>query len=198
MNQNSIEKIITSISNLISLSTAEKEILRANLLVKRIKANEVIHSEGNICDFEAFIDKGILRTYYVIDGNERIINFYQENEWISDFKSFTRQEPSKISIQALEDCELVFFKSSQMQLFSKQISNWDTLGKVFFEKLFIENFNHIESLLINSPEEKYALLLKNRSDLLNRIPQYYIAQYLGVQPESLSRIRKRIASKSLS
>ena len=198
MNQNSIENIIASISKLISLTNREKEILRANLSVKKIKVDEVIHSEGNICDFEAFIDKGILRTYYIIDGNERIINFYRENQWVSDFKSFTLQEPSKISIQALEDCELVFFKTAQMKLFSKQISSWDTLGKAFFEKLFIENFNHIESLLINSPEERYTLLLKRRPDLLNRVPQYYIAQYLGVQPESLSRIRKRMVSKSLS
>lgn len=198
MNSNSIEKIIATISKLIPLSTEEEEVLRRNIRIKKVKANEVIHSVGNICDFEAFIEKGVFRSYYLIDGKERIINFYKENQWLSDFKSFTLQEPSKISIQALEDSEVAFFKNSQMKLFTTQISNWDKLGKVFFEKLFIENFNHIESLLVTSPEERYELLLKRRPDLIHRIPQYFIAQYIGVQPESLSRIRKRIATKSLS
>ncbi|MBL4707370.1 MAG: Crp/Fnr family transcriptional regulator [Flavobacteriales bacterium] len=198
MKRTNIEIIITSISKLIPLSIREEEVLRNNLTAKKIKANEIIHSEGNICDFEAFIKKGILRTYYTIDGNERILNFFEENQWISDFKSFTLQEPSKITIQAIEDCELVLIKNSQMKLLSQQISNWDLLGKLFFKKLFIQNFNHLESLLISSPEERYADLLKNRTALINRIPQYFIAQYIGVQPESLSRIRKRIVAKVTS
>jgi CRP-like cAMP-binding protein len=198
MNSNSVEKIIATISRLIPLSPEEKEVLKCNIGIKKVKANEVIHSEGNICDFEAFIEKGVFRTYYLIDGKDKIINFYQENQWLSDFKSFTLQVPSKIYIQALEDSEIAFFKSTQVKLLAARISNWDKLGKVFFEKLFIDNFNHIESLLISSPEERYTHLLKNRPNLMNRIPQYFIAQYVGVQPESLSRIRKRIANKNLS
>lgn len=196
MNQDSIEKIITTISKFIFLTNEEADLIRNNLVILKVKANEIIHSEGTICNFEAFIETGLLRTYYVINGNERIIHFFKENEWISDFKSFILQEPSKITIQAIEDCELVLIRKTHIHLFSKNISNWDTLGKLFFKKLFIQNFNHIESLLTNTPEERYIYLLENNSDLINRIPQYLIAQYIGVQPESLSRIRKRI-SKSL-
>lgn len=195
MKPNILEQIITSISKYISLSVQEKEVLRSSFTIKEIKANEIILSEGNICDFEAFIAKGILRTYYVIDGNERIINFFEEYQWISDFKSFTLQEVSKINIQAIEDCKLVLLKHTQVEQLSQQISQWDALGKLFFENLFIENFNQIESLLIASPEERYANLLRSRPGLINRIPQYLIAQYIGVQPESLSRIRKRMAAK---
>lgn len=195
---NSIEKIISSISKLIPLSSKEIGILKNNLVQKTVKANQILLSKESVCDFEAFIEKGILRSYYTIDGNERILNFFVENQWISDFKSFTLQKPTKITIQAIEDSELIVFNYSQMKLLSHEISGWDKLGKIFFQKLFVQTFNHLESLLINSPEERYADLLKSRPDLINRIPQYYIAQYVGVQPESLSRIRKRVTIKDLS
>lgn len=183
---------------MVPISDSESAVLRNNLIVKQVQANEIIHKEGSICDFEAYIAKGILRSYYLVDGNERIVHFHEENDWISDFKSLTLERPSKITIQAIEACELVLIKKPQMKIFSDQIKEWDSLGKSFFEYLFINSFNHLESLLIHTPRERYVYLLKNKPELIKRVPQYLVAQYIGVQPESLSRIRKRIADSSLS
>lgn len=191
--------LLHQITKIISITGKEIDVLKSKFKKKTLKVSEVLHSKGTVCNFEAFVQKGMLRSYYTVEnGTERIIQFFEEGQWVGDFDSFLSSSPSKFTIQALENCELIIFSKETINLLSNQISNWSILREFFYKKIFIQKDKHTESLLTSTPEQWYTNLLKNRPQLLNRVPQYFIAQYIGIQPESLSRIRKRIAKNNFS
>lgn len=150
------ENIFKQISKAICLTEKDIHLLRSKLHPKLIKASEIIHSQGSVCNFEAYIQKGILRSFYTINGNERIIQFFEEGQWVGDFKSFVSRKPSKITIQAIEDCELYVLSKDGVNILSDQILNWDKIGEIFYKNLFIQKDRDTESLLTSTPEERYS------------------------------------------
>jgi len=174
----------------------EIDFFLSKLREKHLEAMELLHHEGSVCQFEAFVEKGILRSFYQKDEEERINQFFFEGQWVSDYQSFIEQKPSKVSIQALEDCKLWIISKSDVDILSKELPDWDSLGMKFFKKLFLKKEKRNASLLLASAKERYLAIVKETPELIDRIPQYYIAQYIGIAPESLSRIRKELAHKN--
>ncbi|WP_109097739.1 Crp/Fnr family transcriptional regulator [Aquimarina sp. AU58] len=162
-----------------------------------LKSNEILLPQGKVCDFEAFLVKGLLRSYYTIEGNERIIQFFKEGDCVGDFKSYLSQKPSKLTIQAIEDCEFFMCFKKDLDDLTYKIPSWNSYRKRFYENLFMIMENITESILTTSPEKRYTTLLNQTPELINRIPQYYIAQYVGIKPESLSRLKRRIIRKKI-
>lgn len=165
------------------------------LKTKRYKAKEYFLSESKICQEIGFVNKGCFRTYYLIDGKEINTHFVFEHEYVTDYDSFLQSKPSRYFIQALEEAEIVTFNLPALQNAYTQSQNWERFGRMIAEESFKVTTQRVESFLFLDGEQRYLDLLKNRPHILDRIPLYHIASYLGLERESLSRLRKKIAYK---
>lgn len=190
------EQIKSFYSNFIPLSDEEWNLLKPNLRIKYLSKGEKLQVEGDVCNDVTFCNKGLLKSYHLKDGKEYVEAFFSQNEYMSDYCSFLLRQPSKLYIEALEDCELVLLDYDAVQLLYSRVDNFQKFGRLMAEFLFTQISLRNNSLLFETPEERYLKFSKNRPDLLQRAPQYMIASYLGVTPEALSRIRKRLFSSN--
>jgi len=160
---------------------------------KTYKKGKVILENGNTENELRFLDKGIIREYYSINDKEKNINFYTDPIFITDFSSFTNFITKKKYQEALTDVDLRVLSKEKFLEFTNQYN----CGKLFLETIFQrivvnkenEEFNHF----VNTAEGLYLDIMKTKPNWLQHIPQYHIASYLGITPETLSRIRKRIS-----
>lgn len=163
---------------------------------KRVKKKEHLLRAGELCNAVAYVNKGCLRRY-TIDNHmkETILNFALEDYWVGDLESLIFQKPTIYYIQALEECELLLLSRKNFLRVNEELPKF----KIFHDKKVQRNHYYtLKRLSITksaTPEEKYLLLMKERPQLFQRIPLHYIASYLGIEPESLSRLRKRMVIK---
>jgi CRP-like cAMP-binding protein len=173
----------------------EWEILSQGLQLQKLKKKACLVESGKVCKKVGFVLSGALRNYHVKDGQEITGYFCIENDWVSAYKSFLTQKPSIITIDALEETELITFTHEQLQIWLKTPElayKMERFGRLIAEYLICCYEDRVASFILQTPEERYLDLLKNGENILQRIPQHYIANYLGITPVSLSRIRKRI------
>jgi CRP/FNR family transcriptional regulator, anaerobic regulatory protein len=188
------KQIINSIKSFVSLNKEEEEAFATILHVVYLKKKDYLFSQGQLCDRISFLNKGCLRLFYNIDGIENTIQFFFDGSWYTDYGSFLTGKPGTEITQALEDCEVVQFKKDAIYQLYSVYPVFERVGRVMAENAFL-SLSSLNKMLTNEePEERYLNLLKQRPELIQKIPQHYIASYLGIQPESLSRIRKRILS----
>lgn len=159
---------------------------------KTLKKKEVLLSEGTICRYIWFINKGLIRDYFYRDGIEVTAGFFKEGDFICNYESFIGQKPSKGYIDALEDCELLGIGYDSLQYLYSVSKIWERAGRLIAEQLFLVSEQKKDGLLANSPDLQYLSLVREQPAIIQRVPQYYIASYLGISPEHLSRIRKKI------
>ena len=135
-----------------------------------------------------------MRLFYNVEGEENTIQFFFGDSWYTDYASFLTGQPTIENMQALEPCEVVQFKKDDLYKLFNQFPVFEKVGRVMAENAFL-SLSQLNQMLTNEePQQRYLNLMKQRPDVVERIPQHYIASYLGVKPESLSRIRKRISS----
>jgi CRP-like cAMP-binding protein len=164
-----------------------------DLLTRRfLKKGEFLSQAGEISNYVSFINRGSLRVYMEISEQEISKHFFFDHEYASDYASFLTRTPGLLNIRALEDTELMELSYENVQMLYERYPVWQKYGRLIAEKLYIQVANRTQELLLKSPEEMYIRLIETQSPIIARIPQHYIASYLGIQPESLSRIRKRI------
>ena len=187
-----LEKIRENLLKYVAFSDEELTHLIAKIDSTTIKKNEFFLMEGETCRHVAFINKGFVRLYYVKDGKEYNSGFFQPGAWISEYASFLHKKPSLFFIQALEESELFLLSYDTMQKLYEEGKAFERLGRLIAENLFLAYFKRNISLLLDSPEERYQAFLQENEALVALIPLYQIASFIGVEPESLSRIRKRI------
>jgi CRP-like cAMP-binding protein len=145
----------------------------------------------------AFIKKGLVRYFVYKKEEESTLEFTKEGEFIAEYQSFINKQKSIQSIQAIENCELLVITYENLQKLFNETTCGNLLGRVVVEHRFNIMINQLLSLYMHSSEERYNYFVKNYSDLVQRVPQYLIASYVGVKPQSLSRIRRRIAKGDL-
>ena len=145
-----------------------------------------------MCTKLGFLCKGLVRYYVFRNDEEATLEFTKEGEFVADYGSFIAKEPSIQNIQALEDCEFLVIDYDKLQELYKISKNANLLGRIIIEHRFIIMVNQLLTVHRYNPEDRYRYFLKHYKDLTQRIPQYLIASYVGVKPQSLSRIRKRI------
>jgi CRP/FNR family transcriptional regulator, anaerobic regulatory protein len=188
-------QIIQSIKSIVSLNKEEEAAFTNILQVKQFKKKEFLLQEGQICNKISFINNGCMRVFYNVDGIENTIQFFFGDSWYTDYSSFLTGQPTVENMQALEPCEVVQFSKADIYKLYDSYPVFDRVGRVMAENAF-RSISLLNKMLTNeSPEERYLNLLKQRPELVEHIPQHYIASYLGLQPPSLSRIRKRIFQK---
>lgn len=190
-----MEKILFDyISRYITLTEEEKQVILELGLFKSYKKDTVLLKEGQCSDENYFVMKGCIRCYYVIDGEEKTTAFYTEAEPLVPLSTINRQ-PSEHYIACVEDSMLLVSTPAIEKLSFEKFPRFESLCRIVSEERAGSNQASFDTFKVSSPEERYLHLLDTRPDLLQRVPQYQLASYLGITPQSLSRLRKRIVTK---
>lgn len=164
---------------------------------KKLAKNELLLREGEVCNQTFFVDKGLLRMYSIDrNGKEHIIQFAPENWLISDRSSLYFNEKSKYYIEAVEESEVLLLKNDFFTIINQTFPNTAENNDLLLQKHIRNLQNRVNSLLAETAEERYMDFIKMYPDILLRVPQWMVASYLGITPESLSRVRKELARKN--
>ena len=179
----------------IKLTEEEKQLSRSFFIPKKLRKKQYLLQEGDVCKYVAFVEKGLLRSYIVNDkGNEHIIQFAFEGWWIADQFSFLTGEPSEYNIGAMEDCELLLLTRQAEEQMLEKIPKLERFFRLLLQNNLIATQKRLASSLSQTAEERYNELIKACPETLpHRIPQHMMASFLGITPETLSRIRKQIS-----
>jgi CRP-like cAMP-binding protein len=189
--------LVRALSQIIDLSADEKEVTRSLFREEKFEKGELFLRDGAVCDRLGFVCKGIFRYYIDQDGEDKTYNFAGEGDFICNYESLIKQLPSLKNIQAIEPSEVFVISKKDLDRFYAEVREGNRFGRVNIENVYAETICQLISHYTELPCDRYLKFLKNHSALRQRIPQYYIASYIGVKPQSLSRIRKRLASKIL-
>lgn len=189
------ELFFRKLNEKITLSAEEQAIIRGYLTPKKIRKKQYLLQEGDVCKAIAFVEKGALREYTIDEkGTEHIFQFALEGWVISDLYSFMTGEPATYNIDALEDSELVLISKSAQDEILKRVPKYETYSRMQLTGAYLAMQKRVTSLISLSVEERYMYFTKLYPDIVQRVPQHMIASYMGLTPETLSRIRKKIAS----
>lgn len=189
-------EVIKFLSRYITLSEDEAQIIIELSLIRSYKKGTVLLREGEVANHCYLVLKGCVRSYYIIDGEEKITEFYTENQPVTPV-SYTMQTPSEYYLSCIEDCMLTLGTPQGTEELLKKFPKIESISRIISSELLANNqvsFDHFRTL---SPEQRYSTLLTQRPNLCSRVPQYMLASYLGIQPESLSRIRKRMKDNKM-
>jgi CRP-like cAMP-binding protein len=188
------EILFSKVEEKITLSNAEKEICKSLFIPKKLRKRQYILQQDDVCKNLIFVEKGLLRSYSLDEkGNEHILQFAPEGWWISDAYSFLTSENSKYNIDAIEDSELLLITNTAIDQLYEHVPKFERYFRILTQNNMIAMQKRVTSELSSSAEEKYINLIAAYPNIVARVPQHMIASYLGLTPESLSRIRKRIA-----
>lgn len=184
--------IINYISKYIPLTSEEIESINEQNLIRYYKKNEVLLAEGEHAKECYFVLSGCVRAYYLIDGEERNTEFYIENQSITPV-SYQTKKPSEYYLSCLEDCILALGNDERNQKLIEKIPKLMHMIMQMSSEILAQKAIEFDEFKTYSPEQRYLKLLEKRPDLVNRVPLYHLASYLGITQVSLSRIRKRIS-----
>ncbi|RAV99634.1 Crp/Fnr family transcriptional regulator [Pseudochryseolinea flava] len=166
---------------------------------RRLTKGEHFIEAGEVCKQLAFVNSGMLRTYFVDDNAEEVTYcFCTENHFETSFKSFIQQKPSTLSIQSLEDTNLLVINFQDLQQLYWKSKTWERIGRVFSEKEYLKMEEHASNVKNETASAKYLRLMTDHPQIIQKAPLNYIASYLGITPRHLSRLRGELNSGHLS
>jgi CRP-like cAMP-binding protein len=190
------DRFIKYLQDKITLSAHEVGLIAAVCILKTLRKNQYLLQEGEVWKYNAFICSGFVKTFSIDGkGQEHIMNFSPENYWTGDRESLATGNPSNFNIIALENSEIVLIKIDDFEKICQQIPPFQQLVNTLLHNSFIASQKRIHANISLSIEERYQHFLQKYPTIANRIPQHMIASYLGVSPETLSRIRTQAAKK---
>lgn len=189
-----LQNIDEHIANLIKLSEEELHIFHSLLVHKKLRKRQYLIQEGDFVAYQYFVVKGCLKTYEIDDeGNEHIVQFAIEDWWVSDFKAFFKGENARFNIDCIEDSELLGIKKEDLEQLYVQVPKFERFFRIKLTGAYISLQDRILSTLEKTSTERYVDFRNTYPNIEQRVPNYLIANYLGIKPESLSRLRKQIA-----
>ena len=190
------EVFFIHVNEKILLTTEEQQTIKAFFSPKKLRKKQYLLQEGDICKYMAFVEKGLLRSYNVDDkGYEHMIQFAWEGWWISDTYSFLSGEPAAYNIDAIDDAELLLISLPDFEEMTLKVPKMERYFRILFQNNIVSKERRLLSSITYSAEEKYLKLSETNPELIQRIPQNLIASYLGITPETLSRIRKHLLNR---
>jgi CRP/FNR family transcriptional regulator, anaerobic regulatory protein len=183
------------LKNVSFLTEEDCNLFEPFLQTKEFTSKDIIVREGQVCKEIGFINKGIFRMYYLLDGKEINTHFNFENEFVVNYDSFLQETPSRYFIQSLEDSEIVIFNLSTLQNAYNKSQNWERFGRIMAEYSYKLTTKRVEGFMFLDAEQRYLQMMKETPHFIERIPLYHLASYLGIERESLSRLRKKLLKK---
>lgn len=196
----SIDSFKSHLSNIVPIPEKEWARILGYLSTKRYKSKELIHPQGKAFDKIMFLYKGLARSYLInhegrdftwsIHFNDAASNI--KNIFITDYASFIKSEPSALFFEALEDTEVIVINKNDINSLYSVSHYWANMGRIISESAYYFTHHRTLSLLSKSAKERYISLAKENPSFLRIVPQYYVASYLGITPQSLSRIKKEL------
>ena len=188
-----LELLLSNISKHISLTTEETTFFTSLLHSKSLPPGAYLLREGDICRHESFITDGCLKTYYVDEnGVEHIIDFLIEEWWADDLYSFFKGTASKWNIKAIENTEVLQISKIDLELLYQKVPKFERFFRMLFQNAYIAQREQINAILSSPAEERYLLFIKQKPYAEKRFSQKDIASYLGITPQFLSSMKKKI------
>lgn len=190
------QKLIAYFAAIIPLTQEEEQAVAATMNIQHYKKGRVLLSEGQISDEAYFVLDGCVRQYYLVNGEEKTSNFFTETQWVVSMHSFTQRAPSTHYLECCVDCTLIVGNRELEEDLYRRFPKLETISRMVMQKVFAEQQEIAASYITDTPEQRYRKLLQQRPYLIQMLPQYQLASYIGVKPESLSRIRKRMSTQN--
>lgn len=189
------ELLQKSIQEYVSLTDEQWELCKNNFHPKRMLKRQFLLQAGDVCRQLTFVEKGALYSYSVdAKGNQHVIRFAFEGWWIADLQSFFTGNPSTQNIELLEDSKLLMLDRNNHENLLEEIPAYERYQRIIIQNAYVALQQRVENALGLAAEEKYARLIKHNPEFMNRVPQHLVASYLGVSPETLSRVRSNFSS----
>jgi CRP-like cAMP-binding protein len=180
----------------VPFSAEELQRIESVITVKKLRKKQFLMQEGDIWSFNAFVNSGFLKTFSIDqNGREHIMNFSPENYWTGDRESLANGTPSRFNIDAIEDSEIILIEKKDFEMLCIDIPAFGNIVNAILQKSFVVSQNRIHANISFSAEQKYQYFIDKFPSIVNRIPQHMIASYIGITPETLTRIRHNVIKK---
>lgn len=189
--------LLDALASLAPLSQAERELLARYITERTLPANAPFFRAGEVCHNVAFVREGVMRTHVITDAGDDITAYFTEEGGMTcDYDSFLHRTPSRLYITPATDCTVELFSRAGIEAAYAKTHHGERLGRLIAENLATASHRRVMSFYLDSPEQRYRDFVAAQPTLVNRVPQYHVASYIGVRPQSLSRIRARMSGAS--
>lgn len=189
------ELLYKKITEKITLTEEEFEVCKPLFTTRKVRKKQFMLQEGDVCRYQLFVNKGLLRSYTIDEkGAEHILQFALEGWWTADLYSFFTEEPSLFNIEALEDSELLLISRPSWEMLLEKHPVLERYFRILIQNSLIATQRRLMESLSETAEKKYLKFIKLYPESIQRVPQHMIASYLGITRETLSRLRRDIAS----
>lgn len=181
----------------VDISSSDFDRFVALTATRTIKKGEFFVREGKVARYQAFVLRGVLASYSVdAKGEKHVVQIAIEGHWISDLYSFLSKEPAVVNVEALEDCELLLMSLENHEKACNGIPVFERFFRLLIQNALVQHQRRILNIYSESAEDRYLNLIKEKPEIAQSVPQHYLASFLGIKPQSLSRIRKKIAENA--
>ena len=187
-----MEKLLAYLNAIYPLSDELKSHLLQILKIAEISKKDYLLKAGHFCSRICFIEKGLFRCYYVKDDHEVCSWFMKEGDVIISVQSFYEQKTSYESIQALEDCTVIYIDYRELQHLYRQFPEFNFIGRILTEKYYCQSEQRLFSIRMQRSQERYDYLLEHHPELVLRVPAKYLASYLGITEVTMSKVKGRM------
>ena len=190
------DSFLQKLNEKLEFTSEEEDIIKSYLTLKKLRRKQYLLQEGDVCKSIAFVSKGALRSYSVDEkGEEHIIQFALEGWTNSDLYSFMTGEPATYNIEAIEDSELILISKSAQEEILKKVPRYETFVRLQITGAYLAMQKRLTSIISLTLEDRYISFINLYPNIVQRVPQRMIASYMGLKPETLSRLRRKIAEK---
>jgi CRP-like cAMP-binding protein len=190
------ELLYKKINSIISISNEEFDYCKTLFVPKRLRKRQYFLQEGDVCKYQAFVEKGILRSYTIDEkGAEHILQFASEGWWMADLSSYLTGEPSFLNMDVLEEAELLLITKTSWELAMQKVPALERYFRIIIQNNLVATQKRLLQSFSETAEEKYIRFMAIYPDCLQRVPQHMIASYLGIKRETLSRLRKQMVER---
>jgi CRP-like cAMP-binding protein len=189
------ELLHQKINAMISINEDELNYCKTLFLPKKLRKRQYLLQEGDVCKYQAFVEKGMLRSYHIDEkGTEHILQFASEGWWMADLSSYITGETSLFNIEALEDSQLLLLSKISWDQLMQRIPKFEHYFRIIIQNHLIATQKRVMQSHTETSEEMYLKFIQIYPECIQRIPQHMIASYLGISRETLSRLRKHLVS----
>lgn len=193
---NKLDVLRKHIALKVDVSPSDLDRFVALATTKKIEKGEFFVREGQVARYQAFVLSGVLASYSVDGkGEKHVVQIAIEGHWISDLYSFLSRETAVFNIEALEDCELLLMSHENHEKACNEIPVFERFFRLLIQNALVQHQRRILNIYSESAEDRYLKLIREKPEIAQSVPQHYLASFLGIKPQSLSRIRKQIATK---